>query len=85
MKRGEREDREREDRERERDDRTYNRGRERKEREECLQTEVPNMAVDISGTEVSSHNIHYILLNLVLGLLSIINEPLHNQARFTHT
>ena len=43
------------------------------------------MAVDIPGTEVSSHNIHYILLDLILRLLPIINEPLHNQARFTHT
>ena len=64
---------------------TGQRRREIREREESTQNEVPNMAVDIPGTEVSSHNIHYILLDLILRLLPIINEPLHNQARFTHT
>ena len=77
-------EREREIERGETDDRTKNK-RDKRERREHIQNEVPNMAVDIPCTEVSSHNIHYILLDLILGLLPIINEPLHNQARFTHT
>lgn len=60
------------------------REREKKSERERERGEVPNVAVDICSTKVSSHYIHNVLLNLILRLLSVVNVPLHNQSSFTH-